>query len=79
MRRRLLVGLAVAACALAMPLVVLGDVTVAPGGGTPGTSQNFELVGHHGLFDRGMNAALAIYDLWGARIRFSCREAVFVD
>jgi hypothetical protein len=37
-------------------------VTVGPGGGTPGTSRNFELVGHSPLFARGMNAALAIYD-----------------
>ena len=62
MRRRFLVGLAAATCALAAPLVVLGDVTVGPGGGTPGTSQNFELVGHNALFSRGMNAAPAIYD-----------------
>lgn len=62
MRRRFLVGLAAATCALAAPLVVLGDVTVGPGGGTPGTSQNFELVGHNALFSRGMNAALAVYD-----------------
>lgn len=34
--------------------------TVAPGGGTPGTSDNFRLVGHNPLFSRGMNAALAI-------------------
>jgi hypothetical protein len=62
MGRRFLVGLLAAALALALPLVGLGDVTVAPGGGTPGTAQNFELVGHNGLFDRGMNAALAVYD-----------------
>jgi hypothetical protein len=61
MRRRFLVGLVATMCALATPLVVLGDVGVGPGGGTPGTSQNFELVGHHDLFGRGMNAALAVY------------------
>jgi hypothetical protein len=33
----------------------------APGGGTPGTSANFTLVGHDSLFARGMNAALALY------------------
>jgi hypothetical protein len=52
--------------ALSLFLLVLtpgaaGDVTVAPGGGTPGTSSNFELVGHEPLFDRGMNAALAVH------------------
>ncbi len=36
-------------------------VTAGPGGGTPGTSMNFQLVGHDPLFGRGMNAALAIY------------------
>jgi hypothetical protein len=62
MRRRFFVGLLAAVLALATPLAILGDVTVAPGGGTPGTSQNFELVGHNALFSRGMNAALAVYD-----------------
>src|SRR5262249_20252150 len=38
------------------------EVGVGPGGGTPGTSQNFELVGHEPLFARGMNAALTIFD-----------------
>ncbi len=38
------------------------DIGVGPGGGTPGTSMNFQLVGHNPLFNRGMNAALAIYD-----------------
>ena len=61
MRPRLLAGLLGTLLALAMPLVALGDVTVGPGGGTPGTSLNFQLVGHHGLFARGMNAALAMY------------------
>ena len=37
------------------------SVTVGPGGGTPGTSQNFQLVGHDPLFGRGMNAAATIY------------------
>ncbi len=33
-----------------------------PGNGaTPGTSRNFELVGHEPLFNRGMNAAIAVY------------------
>lgn len=39
-------------------------VTVGPGGGTPGTSMNFKLVGHDPLFNRGMNAAAAIYNHW---------------
>ena len=38
-----------------------GAVTVGPGGGTPGTSQNFQLVGHDPLFNRGMNSAATIY------------------
>jgi hypothetical protein len=62
MKRRLLVWLATLAVTLAMPMAVLGDVTVGPGGGTPGTSSNFQLVGHSPLFGRGMNAALAVYD-----------------
>src|SRR5258707_8638417 len=36
--------------------------SVGSGGGTPGTSSNFTLVGHDPLFNRGMNAALAIFD-----------------
>src|SRR5712692_2631757 len=36
-------------------------VTAGPGGGTPGTSENFQLVGHDPLFGRGMNAAMTIY------------------
>jgi hypothetical protein len=61
MKRRLFVWLAMLAIALAMPAVVLGDVTVGPGGGTPGTSSNFELVGHDPLFNRGMNSQVTIY------------------
>src|SRR5262245_25134130 len=38
------------------------EVTVAPGGGTPGTSRHFRLVGHEPLFARGMNAALTTFD-----------------
>ncbi len=53
---------------LSLPFLVVGvlpssaDVGVGPGGGTPGTSSNFQLVGSDPLFGRGMNAALAIYD-----------------
>jgi hypothetical protein len=60
MRRSLLFGLVLVLLALALPLSVLGDVTIAPGGGTPGTSRNFVLVGHNALFNRGLNAALAV-------------------
>src|SRR5919197_4926863 len=49
----------------AVPAVVRGDVTVAPGSGTPGTSRNFVLVGHNALFNRGMNAALAVWEKGG--------------
>src|SRR5262249_11940595 len=35
--------------------------TGGAGGGTPGTSQNFQLVGHDPLFNRGMNAAATIF------------------
>jgi hypothetical protein len=60
MLRRLAVPLALAA-ALTLPAVVRGDVVVGSGGGTPGTSLNFTLVGHNPLFGRGMNAAPALY------------------
>ncbi len=61
MRRPLTTALACVVVALAAPLSVLGDTTVASGGATPGTASNFTLVGHNPLFARGMNAALAIY------------------
>ena len=60
--KRLVVGLSLLVLALVLPLVALGDVTVGSGGGTPGTSLNFTLVGTNPLFSRGMNAALAVYD-----------------
>jgi hypothetical protein len=65
MRRSLLFGLVLVLLALALPLSVLGDVTIAPGGGTPGTSRNFVLVGHNALFNRGLNAALAVVEKRG--------------
>jgi hypothetical protein len=37
------------------------EVTVGPGGRTPGTSRNFTVVGHTPLGSRGMNAALAVF------------------
>jgi hypothetical protein len=45
--------------ALATPAVARDKVGVGPGGGTPGTSSDFTLVGANPLFGRGMNAALA--------------------
>src|SRR5918994_1186872 len=66
MRRLLL--LAPALVLLLVPTVAGSDVGVGPGGGTPGTSSNFELVGHNdlsgfeldgNLAPRGMNAAPA--------------------
>src|SRR5438093_1936182 len=71
MKRRLLVALSLLGLVLALPLIALGDVGVGSGGGTPGTSLNFQLVGHNDLsgfeldgntIPRGMNAALTIYD-----------------
>src|SRR5262249_414180 len=62
MRHRVIVALA----SLALVFVTasspaLADTTVAPGGGTPGTASNIVLVGHNPLFNRGMNAALPIF------------------
>ncbi len=67
--RAALFFLTASACLLAVPAASAagggsaqrGGVTVGPGGGTPGTSKNFVLVGHDALFGRGMNAAAAIY------------------
>jgi hypothetical protein len=62
MKRRLLAGLAlVGLLGLAGTGAARGDVVVGPGGGTPGTSSNFALVGANPLAGRGMNAALAAY------------------
>ena len=52
--------------ALTVLLVSLGAAPPAhaeavPGGHVPGTAENFTLVGHSSLADRGMNAAPAIY------------------
>jgi hypothetical protein len=58
MNRRLSLALAVL-LALAVPPAVGAQ---NPGDGeTPGTSRNFELVGHDALLSRGMNAAIAVY------------------
>lgn len=70
MRLRFLLLLALVLAAGVVPAVVLGDVGVGRGGGTPGTSSNFTLVGHNNVsgveldgntVPRGMNAAEALY------------------
>lgn len=61
MRRQPLVLLFVVFAMVLSTTSAVADVTVAPGGGTPGTSHDFTLVGHDPLFSRGMNAALTIY------------------
>src|SRR5260370_9369361 len=47
---------------LAFTSSAAGDVGGGPGCRTPGTSTNFQAVGSNPLFNRGMNAALAIFD-----------------
>jgi hypothetical protein len=59
MRSRVLLGLVV--LLFALPAAVLGAVGVGTGGGTPGTSSHFRLIGHDPLFSRGMNAAPALF------------------
>ena len=61
MKPRFLVLLAAVVLGLATPGLARGEAGVGPGGGTPGTSSNFTLVGANPLFGRGMNAALASY------------------
>src|SRR6266487_1119639 len=62
LRRGLMVVLAVLPLVLATAAAFGGSsATPGPGGGTPGTSSHFQLVGHDPLFGRGMNAALTIY------------------
>ena len=64
-RSRLLFALTLVLAALGLPNQAAaqpsGHGGGPPGGGTPGTSANFELVGHEPLFDRGLNAALAVF------------------
>ena len=65
LRTRLLrlLGLgSLASASLFAPASGQAAVVVGPGGGTPGTSLNFSLIGHNPLFGRGMNAALANFD-----------------
>ncbi len=59
---RLLTTGSVAALLVLAPATGRAATVVGPGGGTPGTSLNFELVGHDALFNRGENAAIAIFD-----------------
>lgn len=59
---RLLSLLTLVSLALALPSAANATVVVGPGGGTPDTSLNFEQVGHNALFNRGENAAIAIFD-----------------
>lgn len=65
--RHLLIAGVITAMALT-PAAASGDVGgdpsggVGPGGGTPATAEDFELVGHDPLFGRGMNSALTIYE-----------------
>src|SRR6266511_4559694 len=62
MKRGLLVAATCLALVLTTTAAVRGDVGVGAGGGTPGTSRNFTLFGHNPLFERGMNAAPAIFN-----------------
>lgn len=59
MRRRVLIALATLA-AITIPAAFAG-VGIGTGGGTPGTSRHFRLIGHDALFARGMNAAPALF------------------
>jgi hypothetical protein len=59
---RLLAAVSFVSALLLVPASGQAAVVVGPGGGTPGTSLNFQLVGHNSLFNRGMNAAIAIFD-----------------
>jgi hypothetical protein len=59
MKRRSPVALGLA---LAVFGVQIGWHQVAQAAALPGTAVNFTLVGHNALFDRGMNAAPAIFD-----------------
>jgi hypothetical protein len=62
MKPRVVALLAVAGVALVVPAIANADVGVGVGGGTPGTSSNFTLVGANPLSARGMNAAVAAFD-----------------
>ena len=59
--RRGRVGRLVLLIAVAVATSAGAGTGVGIGGGVPGTFLNFQLVGHHALFGRGMNAAPAIF------------------
>jgi hypothetical protein len=59
---RLVAALSIFSLSMSAPASGNPQVVVGAGGGTPGTSLNFELVGHNPLFNRGENAALAVFD-----------------
>ncbi len=59
---KLKLAITVSVLLLVPPISTASNVGVGLGGGIPGTSQNFQLVGSNPLFNRGMNAALAIFD-----------------
>jgi hypothetical protein len=61
MKQRVLGLLAAAVVIGIAPAVATADVGVGSGGGTPGTSSNFTLVGSNPLLGRGMNAAAAAF------------------
>ena len=58
MRRTFIIGLAIVA---GLTLPAAAGAQEVGRGATPGTSRNFDLVGHNALFSRGMNAAIAVY------------------
>lgn len=61
MKSRLVLALVLVIGAFAAPEGAAAHHPPTNGGGTPGTSSNFKLVGHEPLFGRGMNAAPAMY------------------
>lgn len=65
MRFRLVLTLVAIVAVVGLPGRATAGPEVGPhdnGGGTPGTSTGFELVGHDPLFNRGMNAALTMFE-----------------
>ena len=54
--------LALALAAAMAVVLVAGGPRLGTAATTPGTATNFTLVGHNSLFDRGMNAAPALFD-----------------
>jgi hypothetical protein len=62
MKRFAVLAVAALTLMLAWSAAASAGVSVGTGGGIPGTARNFELVGHEPLFNRGMNAAPAMYE-----------------